>query len=321
MNKFAKIIFMVLFIISVLLNACGKSEQRSWYVGNTTIIDVKATFSNQTLTISGRGAIKDSYSSYPAPWYLDRLNILRLIIRNGITGIGNLSFAGSSRLTSVTIPNSITNIGNSAFLACSALTLITIGSGVTSIGDEVFLECVNLTNIEVSTDNTNYSSENGVLFDKNKTALIQYPAGKKGAYNIPDGVKSVGNGAFRDCAGLTSITIPSSVTSIGNSAFSACGKLTSITIDNVKSIGGYAFKNCSKLTSITIGSSVTSIGDGAFSECNELTKIISLSDTPPAANSAFSKLDKTNITLYVPRGSIKAYKKANGWKDFTISKI
>ena len=92
--------------------------------------------------------------------------------------------------------------------------------------------------------------------------------------NIPNSVTSIGNGAFNNCTGLTSITIPSSVTSIGEEAFCGCTGLTSVNIPNsVTSIGNGAFYGCTHLTSITIPDSVTSIGNNAFSDCSGLTSI------------------------------------------------
>ncbi|MBQ4142494.1 MAG: leucine-rich repeat domain-containing protein, partial [Thermoguttaceae bacterium] len=91
---------------------------------------------------------------------------------------------------------------------------------------------------------------------------------------IPDGVTSIGEGAFRDCYRLTSVTIPDSVTSIGNKAFSWCESLTSVTIpDSVTSIGNEAFFRCRLLKSVTIPDSVTSIGYGPFTGCDQLTEI------------------------------------------------
>ena len=88
-------------------------------------------------------------------------------------------------------------------------------------------------------------------------------------------VTSIGNYAFANCSGLTSVTIPNSVTSIGESAFSYCSGLTSVTIPNsVTSIGDDAFGGCSGLTSVTIGNSVTSIGNDAFNDCSGLKKVI-----------------------------------------------
>ena len=105
-----------------------------------------------------------------------------------------------------------------------------------------------------------------MLFNKEKTTLLQYPAGSpETSYTIPDGVTSIGNYAFQRCDSLTSVTIPNSVTSIGEYAFYECSALTSITIpDSVTSIGNWAFEDCTSLESIVIPDSVKSIGDRAF---------------------------------------------------------
>ncbi len=185
---------------------------------------------------------------------------------------------------------------------------MTIPNSVTSIGDRAFAYCSSLTSISVATDNLNYSSKDGVLFDKQQKTLIQCPGGKQGAYVIPNSVTSIGGSAFWGCSGLTSVTIPNSVTSIGDYAFRDCSSLTSVTIPNsVTSIGQYAFYGCSSLTSVTlnsnaivsrkywlygiilpnigsifgsqvkeyiIGESVTSIGNYAFFDCSGLTSVI-----------------------------------------------
>ena len=139
--------------------------------------------------------------------------------------------------------------------------------------------------------------------------------------NVNDGISyqvtSIGEYAFYECTGLTSVEIPNSVTSIGDSAFIACAGLTSLTIGNsVKSIGGFAFYHCSSVTSLTIPNSVKSIGDGAFAGCTGLTEITSFANSAPQIeNTTFWGLN--NITLTVPYGSIDKYKEAPGWNNFT----
>lgn len=137
-----------------------------------------------------------------------------------------------------TIPDSVTSVGNYAFGWCERLTGVTVPAGVTSIGLDAFDNCMSLTRIDVASANGIYASENGVLFNKNRTKLIRYPAGKSGAYTIPSGVTSIGADAFYYCRDLTGVTIPDSVKQIGYGAFEYCRSLTALTIPNsVTSIG------------------------------------------------------------------------------------
>ena len=196
-------------------------------------------------------------------------------IPNGVTSIGDYAFDDCAYLTSITIPNSVTNIGNSVFYGCANLTSITIPDSVTSIGLDAFSACTNLASINVSEKNENYSSVDGIFFNKNITELIKYPAAKTIAeYSVPNSVTSIGYAAFVNCTNLTSITIPDSVTSIGDGAFASCANLASITIPNsVTSIVDMAFDGCTSLASITIPDSVTSIGRSAFNKCTNLANI------------------------------------------------
>ena len=177
--------------------------------------------------------------------------------------------------TSIEIPSTylgkpVTSIGDEAFSECSSLTSIVIPSSVTSIDESAFWGCSSLTSINVSDDNNNYSSIDGVLYNKNKTTLINYPYGKlENIFVIPSSVTSIGYGAFLYCSSLTSIVIPSSVTSIGRNAFSYCSSLTSIVIpDSVTSIGRNAFANCLSLTIYAEASSEPSGWDDNWNSSN-----------------------------------------------------
>jgi hypothetical protein len=136
-----------------------------------------------------------------------------------VTRIGKWAFHSCISLTNVTIPDSVTSIGEGAFEDCTSLTSVTIPKSVTSIGDYAFGYCRALEKFEVDLNNNNYTSVDGVLFDKEKSKLIAYPNSHGTTYEIPSGVTSIGDYAFLWCRSLTSVTIPNSVTSIGEGAF------------------------------------------------------------------------------------------------------
>jgi len=141
----------------------------------------------------------------------------------------------------VIIPEGVTEIGERAFYNCKSITNITIPDSVTSIGNSAFNGCSSLTAINVDTGSTTYSSQDGVLYNKNKTLLITYPAGKKETtFTIPSSVTSIGVYAF-GCTSITSVTIPKSVTSIGNIAFLGCDSLTSVTFETGSNIKAAKF--------------------------------------------------------------------------------
>ena len=251
------------------------------------------------LTISGTGAMTNFENVSANPWYTHRTSILSVIIEEGVTSIGNYAFFDCDRLTSVTIPNSVTNIGRDAFSYSNGLTSITIPNSVTNIGLHPFFTCTGLTSINVATDNPNYSSADGVLFNKDKTILIEYPVGKQeSSYSIPNSVISIGDFAFHYCTGLSSVTIPQSVTSIGYSAFEECYGLTSITIpQSVTYMDERSFWNCPSLTSLTIPNSVTYIGNGVCSNCPELTSIDVALDNPNYCSIDGVLFNKAKTTL------------------------
>ncbi len=209
-------------------------------------------------------------------------------IPSSVTSIGDRAFFYCISLRLVTISDGVTTIGASAFSCCSALTSIIIPNSVTSIGNYALNNCTGLTSIKVDNNNSSYCSLDGVLFSKDKTELICYPAGKKDiSYSIPNSVTRVCSLAFSYCIGLTLVTIPSSVTSIGNDAFYECIGLTSVTIpDSIAIIDENTFNGCTSLTSVIISSSVTRVDNGAFDRCSNLTSFMVDSD-----NSTYCSID------------------------------
>lgn len=177
------------------------------------------------------------------------------------------AFFNCSSLTSIIVPEVLTIIGRNAFENCASLINMSIPSGVTSIGAKAFHHCFALTSISVDGANTEYLSDDGVLFDKTQTTIIKYPEAKSGtAYIIPSSVTSIESNAFNHCASLTSVIIPDGVTSIGGGAFQEATSLTSVVIPaTVTSVGTWAFQKCSSLASVTIyATSLTTYGSNAF---------------------------------------------------------
>ena len=202
---------------------------------------------------------------------------------DNVTSIEGYTFYNCDSLTSVNIPDSVTTIGEGAFLDCDSLTSVNIPDSVTMIGDCAFGWCYSLTSV-----------------------------------NIPDSVTTIGDDAFIYCSSLTSVNIPDSVTTIGIFAFAGCTSLTSVNIpDSVTTIGNSAFWACTSLTSVNIGDSVTTIGDYAFRSCNSLKRVYCKATTPPALGGTYVFYDNgSGRKIYVPAGSVEAYKSADGWNEY-----
>ena len=220
-----------------------------------------------------------------------------VVLPNGLRSIGYCAFSGCGSLKNIAIPNSVTSIGTWAFENCSSLNSVTIPGNVVKIGYGVFSDCSCLESISVSANNNNYCSADGVLFNKEKTKLIHYPAAKADAsYSVPGsvstivdsafsgcyginelkmtGVKTIEAEAFKGCYNLKSITIPNSVTSIQYGSFRECYSLKSAVIPNsVTSIQYGTFRGCGSLASVSVPASVKKIVEGAFFACGSLKDV------------------------------------------------
>ena len=245
--------------------------------------------SNGTLEVTNTsGSIKDQAA-----------DVKNIVIAEGTTSIPEGMFDGCENLESVELPESVTEIGGNAFKDCENLSAIELSGNVEDIDPSAFDGCKALTEINVADSNPNYSSEDGKLFDKDKTELIRVPAGANDeSYVVPETVEKIGSGAFSDCSAMTEVTMTEGVTEIGDGAFSGCENLTKINVkrpapkmmlkaatkagaqaevftlpDTVSKIGAEAFAGCSSITAIKLSARVEYIGDGAFANCVNLVSI------------------------------------------------
>ena len=270
---------------------------RSSFYGCTTLNEVKIN-SNDVVS-------KTYYSTYSLKDIFGE-QVKEYIIGENVTSIGEYAFHNCSNLKSVTIPNSVTSIGNYSFDGCSGLTEVHI--------TDIAAWC-NITFSDSYSSNPLYYAHHLFMDGKELTDLV-----------IPDGVMSIGKGAFIGCSSLTSVTIPNSMTEIGSYAFGQCSGLREVHIsdletwckisfsgfvtnplfwakhlfmdgkeikdliipNSVTSIGNNAFEGCSGLTSVTIPNSVTSIGQSAFFGCSSLTSITIPHSVTSIGSSAFS---------------------------------
>jgi len=255
----------------------------------------------------------------------------QITIPSSVTSIGENAFQNATALRQITIPSSVTSIGANAFQGATSLTSITIPSSVTSIGANAFQYDIALNNIIVDSSNNNYSSDiSGVLFDKNKTNLIQYPiANTITSYAIPDGVTKIENYAFQGAVNLVNITLPASVTNIGSNAFLDASGLTSVIFQestnlsklnvNVGQMANFfdasnvsisiitqVFNGAGELTNTMTDLSgatsasiegYTSIGSEAFKDNTTLTNVTFSSSVTSIGSKAFS--GATNLPQFI----------------------
>ncbi len=244
---------------------------------------------DDTVTITGYNG---SDSDITIPGEIDEMPV----------SIGGSAFYDCSGLTSILISDGVTTIGDDAFSGCSNLTTATIPGSITSIGNGAFNGCSSLTSIAVSDDNSCYSSQDGVLFNKDKTELIQYPIGKtETAYAVPNTVTIIGDQAFLNCKNLENVEIGTGVTKIGKFAFLSCGNLHNITIpETVSEIGAQAFFR-SGIRSLTIPGSVKNIPYGLCLLCPDLEELVLKEGVETIENEAFNSCSSLK-TVVLPEG-------------------
>lgn len=210
-------------------------------------------------------------------------NLETVVLGEGIEKISNSLFYGCASLSDINIPASVTKIDGLAFEGCASLASIDIPANVTNIVEYAFYNCQNLASINVDDKNPAYASVDGVLYNKEKTILVQVPGKFQGKFTIPSGVTNIASGAFGLCEGLTGVEIPNTVTSISEFAFEGCYGLTNLTIpSSVKNINHKAFAGCENLDVVIRNAEEdVTVGSYAFDDCKSVTwKIIDESESP-----------------------------------------
>ena len=201
-----------------------------------------------------------------------------IILPESLKTISEETFLYCNSLTDVSIPNSVTTIRDGAFAACVGLKSFTIPDGVEYIGKDVFFLCSGLEEFIVSDNNKNFATIDGVLTNKEKTILVQFPKAKSSDIIIPESIEIIGERAFEGCVNVNSITMSDHVTTLAPGAFEGCENLKKITLSsNIDSIGSNAFRECKTLESFDFPENITNISDHIFYGCTGL-KSVTMSD-------------------------------------------
>ena len=267
----------------------------------------KAFYSCSSLTAID---IPSSVTSIGEEAFRSCTSLKDVTLPDGLESIGSYAFRDCTSLTAIEIPSSITSIGTSAFNGCTSLEAVTLLEGLQSIGVAAFRNCSALTSIDIPASVTSIGKS---TFD-GCTSLA--------AATLPEGLQSIGEYAFQHCSALTSIKIPGTVKTVGMCSFQDCSGLASLELaEGVQKLGSSAFQNCSALTQVTLPASLTEVGIRVFDGHGPSIVFTSLATTPPAHNGGYPLGEVDGVTLYVPQGSLEAYKNAFGWKDYLIYAI
>lgn len=223
--------------------------------------------------LDGKQVVRIGSGAYSGEDYPYCKYIAKITVPEGITSIGEFAFTGCTKLEGLVLPDSLETMERNMIAGC-CLTEITVPRGVKAIDHETFDACETLTAIRADQDNLVYASQDGILYNKEKTALLCCPRGFGGDFTVPETVTVIGEKAFSACYGLTDITIAASVADIEREAFWNCHSLQTVAVPgNVKTMGERAFSFCSGLKELILEEGIETIEKGAFDNCYGLTTV------------------------------------------------
>jgi hypothetical protein len=251
-------------------------------------------------------------------------NLKNIEIPEGVTKIDGSAFIFCSSLEQIKLPQSLTSIGSGAFDNCTSLISVELPDNAI-ISSDTFKECKNLSDIVISDTNNNYIVKNGILYNKNITRILCYPAGIKDTeFFVPDTVKTIGDFAFYGAKVLESINIPDSVTNIGTDAFGECSGLKEAVIpDSVTTMGEAVFYKCTSLEKVKLSVNITSPNPAVFQYCSSLKEVVLPESMKFISFFMFSYCKEiTNIVLPDKLNSIlsSAFQNCDNLKNITVPK-
>ena len=225
-----------------------------------------------------------------------------------VNSIGNYAFSSCRQLEQVKMPETVAHFGDNMFGCCESLKKVNLPSGLTKVGKSMFSYCRSLTHVEIP------SSVSSIEYQ----AFYQCSALQ--TVNFPDSLETIGSSAFYGCSSLEQVSLPNTVRAIQSNAFDRCTSLSKITLGNqLETIGWEAFQ-FSKIKKITLPATLRKCGQYLLAYCDQLTSITVLAVTPPRFEydwgTMVPKVKFETVTLYVPAGSVDAYRSAAEWKNF-----
>ena len=250
------------------------------------------------------------------------------IVKNGILYNKAMTSAiyciPASGVEEISIEDGVTTIDSNLQFSVN-VKKINISRSVTKINTAAFMYCYDLQSIKVDSENGKYMSEKGILYNKDMTRILCYPAGIKDTeFFVPDTVKTIGDFAFYGTKALESINIPDSVTNIGTDAFGECSGLKEVVIpDSVTSMGEAVFYKCTSLEKVKLSVNITSPNPAVFQYCSSLKEVVLPESMKFISFFMFSYCKEiTNIVLPDTLTSVlgSAFQNCDNLKNITVPK-
>lgn len=222
-----------------------------------------------------------------------------IVLSEGISSIGTGAFSHCRSISSISIPSTVLSIGPLAFSGCTSLEAIQLPESTNVVEAYAFAGCTSLVGIGVAEGNPNFTSSDGVLYDRGGTTLVSFAPGKAGSFTIPSNVQRISEGAFDGSSSLTEVIIPSGILTIEEATFRYCSSLTRVSLpEGLIQISDNAFYQCTSLAEIVLPQSLVSIGTAAFYKCSSLANVNLPEEISTIGGSAFfscTSLDEVRL--------------------------